>query len=170
MRDEKAISRFIKKVAQPAHGGACWTWTASRKRKGYGAMGFRGRVWTAHRISWTLFVGEIHPDMHVLHRCDNKSCVNFDHLFLGTNADNVADATAKGRQNPGPAMEWWAAHPERRQRGENAGTVKLSEVQVREIIALKGKEQQRPTARRYGVTQALISKIQRRELWAHLVV
>lgn len=73
----------------------CWPWLAF-KHKGYGR--FRGD--RAHRVSWRLRHGDA-GDMQVLHRCDNPSCVNPAHLFLGTPSDNMADKVAKGRQAKG---------------------------------------------------------------------
>jgi hypothetical protein len=76
---------------------ACWGWSSTRVR-GYGRLyGEHGRRVAAHRFSWELHFGPIPPGMHVLHRCDNPPCTNPDHLFLGTQADNLADGRTKGR-------------------------------------------------------------------------
>jgi hypothetical protein len=88
--------------------------------------------------------------MQVCHHCDVRSCVNPTHLFLGTIAANMADKTAKGRQA----------------RGEGHGQAKLTDGQILEIRAAEGP--QRAISARYGVSQPLIGKIQRRELWKHL--
>lgn len=77
------------------------TWPLSNK--GYGQRwidGGKGKKWRHHRYVWTQTHGPIPKGMHVLHRCDRPSCVNPEHLFLGTNADNVADRVAKGRNGP----------------------------------------------------------------------
>ena len=79
----------------------CWIWEGTRERKGYGRLG-RGHSsgqLLAHRASYELFVGPIPDGMMVLHRCDIPSCVNPEHLFIGTAADNARDEVAKGR-NP----------------------------------------------------------------------
>lgn len=77
----------------------CIEWTGTRNAKGYGRRRFRGRTWMAHRVTWLQAHGEIPDGMYVLHHCDNPGCVNIDHLFLGTNLDNVHDRDGKGRQH-----------------------------------------------------------------------
>ena len=74
--------------------GECWLWTAG-KSGGYGVVGHNSQK--AHRVAWELTIGPIPQGMQVLHRCDNPPCVNPEHLFLGTNHDNMLDRQAKGR-------------------------------------------------------------------------
>lgn len=89
---------FMTKV-EPQQSG-CWHYTGFINKGGYGTIGFRGnRCFLAHRVSWILHVGEIPQGLFVLHKCDNRKCVNPDHLFLGTIQDNVDDMYAKGRAN-----------------------------------------------------------------------
>ena len=79
----------------------CWEWTATLDGGGYGRIKSGGKLDGAHRVSWELHHGKIPVDRWVLHRCDNRKCVNPAHLFLGTRGDNVSDMVQKGRaKNP----------------------------------------------------------------------
>jgi hypothetical protein len=75
----------------------CWHWCGAANQFGYGRMTFNGRLQVAHRLSWEAFNGAIPDGLSVLHTCDNASCINPAHLWLGTYSDNTRDAWAKGR-------------------------------------------------------------------------
>ena len=95
--EERFWSKVIKGSA-----GDCWHWTGAKLPKGYGkfSVGPRAtrKIINAHRIAWELTNGPIPEGIWVLHDCDNPSCCNPMHLYLGTNTDNVRDKVSKGRQ------------------------------------------------------------------------
>jgi hypothetical protein len=79
------------------HPTGCWIWTGHRTVDGYGMFRVNGVCIRTHRAAYQFFRGPIPDGLHVLHRCDNPPCMNPEHLRLGSNADNIADRTAKGR-------------------------------------------------------------------------
>ena len=86
---------FVKKS------GERWTWTGRPTHGGYGRATYRGHRDLAHRIAWRMAYGDIRDGLFVLHHCDNPACVRVDHLFLGTQQDNLRDMREKGRsRNP----------------------------------------------------------------------
>ena len=138
---------------QPHMDSPCWIWTAGKFRKGYGSIKVSGKSLYTHRVAWVLANGPIPSGLDVLHRCDNPACVRVDHLFLGTNADNVRDRENKGR---GVTFS-----------GEAHNMAKLTSAKVDEIRALyaAGGIKQCELAERFGVRQAAISSIVLRKIW-----
>src|SRR3990167_4877634 len=90
---ESLKKRFFKKVKKT---NLCWNWIGSRNKYGYGTFWDNGSK-LAHRMAWIIARGKIQKDFCVLHHCDNPRCVKIRHLFIGTNADNVADREFKNR-------------------------------------------------------------------------
>jgi hypothetical protein len=91
--------RFEAMCAQPSDNG-CIGWLGQKTRKGYGLIRLGGKDslrTTAHRVAWALKRGDLSPEILVLHKCDNPSCVNAEHLFIGTQKDNMADMRSKRR-------------------------------------------------------------------------
>lgn len=131
------VARFLSKVKQSESG--CHEWQAGLARGGYGKFQFTGKAMQAHRVSYRLFRGEIPEGLCVMHKCDNRLCVNPEHLVLGTLVDNIADMDLKGR------------------RGTKS---KLSEAQVKEIRDLLNSGLSQATvAAMFGVYQTTISRI-----------
>lgn len=93
IRDGDDAERFWTKVDKS---GECWLWQAACDNHGYGCFWFGGRLQKSSRVSWSLAHGDP-GELFVLHRCDNPRCVNPEHLFLGTQQDNLIDMRAKGR-------------------------------------------------------------------------
>lgn len=139
--------RFWSKVKKS---DGCWMWLGSKDSTGYGRIGAGGRQRSsllAHRVSWQVNLGEIPEGKCVLHRCDNPSCVNPAHLFLGSNRDNSQDALAKGR----------------------LGTNKLTDRKVVNIRrrAAEG-ERHAKLAEDYGVSAVTIFNVVTRRTWKHI--
>lgn len=113
------MDRFWSKVNK-AGDNDCWEWQASL-RNGYGAFKFRGKMWIASRVAYTLTKGEIPNGLLVCHTCDNRKCVNPAHLFLGTYVDNAQDMIAKGRQYMPPTKDMLPPPPHPSHRAYNDG-------------------------------------------------
>jgi hypothetical protein len=96
---DAALQQRIKSKCQVAANG-CWLWTAGARGVGYGAIKVAGKVMDAHRASYQAFIGQIPTGMLVMHACDDRRCVNPQHLQLGTYKANHSDAVQKGRTVP----------------------------------------------------------------------
>jgi hypothetical protein len=105
----------------------CWPWLGAGKGNGYGFVSYQGRKYSAHRLSYILFRGDVPDGMDVCHKCDNRWCVNPRHLFIGSRAENVADMVAKGRAAGGNRKHLKEWHVQEIRRRINAG-VKTSEI------------------------------------------
>lgn len=100
--------RFLERVSKTE---SCWIWVGGRASNGYGMTRFLGKQMGAHRASWLAFRGAIPPKISVLHRCDNPPCVNPEHLFLGTQKENMRDKIQKGREYQSKKTHCPSKHP-----------------------------------------------------------
>ena len=102
MFSQSLLNRFKTRVNVPDNWetiDVCWEWNANKDRDGYGRISDRKKQYKSHRVSWEICYGPIPEGLLVLHKCDNPSCVNPNHLFLGTHKDNTIDMFNKGREN-----------------------------------------------------------------------
>ena len=150
---QRLIARMKKYSTEPDENG-CIHFTGA-KRSGYGVIRAGKKMTGAHRLSYTLHKGEIPEGMFVCHACDIKSCINPDHLFLGTHTDNMRDMHSKGR---------WKS------KAKNADRTpyKLNIDQAREI--LNDPRTYNAIAADYGITRFTVSNIKNRHTWKQLEI
>jgi hypothetical protein len=159
------LAHFWSHVDQSRGHDACWPWIGStfKDRDGYGQFFLCGKNYRAHRIAFMLVKGPLQDDDQSLHRCDNPPCCNPQHLFKGTNLDNIRDRDAKGRQATGDHTPY-----ERRARGERSGTAKLTEATARELYALKGTMSQEKAGAMFHIDQTVVSDLWNHKTWKHI--
>lgn len=138
--------RFFDKVDKT---DACWIWKGSKNQKNYGMFVYKGRVHMAHRVAYMEWKGEIPDGRLVCHTCDNPSCVNPDHLFVGSNQDNMDDMKAKGRQkslsgeeNKNSKLTWDAVHD-----------IRTSPLSVRQLM------------KKYEVSDMTVYAVRNHQIW-----
>ena len=153
--------RFWSKVDRRSN-DECWNWLGtSHGQSGYGTLETGGKSRYAHRLAYSFVYGKIPPGLCVCHHCDNPSCCNPEHLFLGSHGDNIADKVKKGRQAKGLATNI---------AGSDNWNSKLSELDVLEIRRLyaTGRIYQKTLAKMFCVNQQHISRIINKTRWAWL--
>lgn len=121
----------------------CDEWSGYRSASGYGYVRHRGKMRRAHRVEWEKTRGAIPAGMCILHRCDNPACVNVEHLFLGTQLENIADREEKGRGSIPPSRRKLTA----------------SEVQTIRDAYSTGRFTQQELADRFPVSRGNLSKV-----------
>jgi hypothetical protein len=146
--------RFWSRVAK---GDGCWLWSGKTNGSGYGTLMVDGMMRRAHRVAWELTRGPIPEGLCVLHRCDNRRCVNPDHLFIGTYRDNRRDCVSKGR------------HANNGKPGESHYRTKLTEELVREIRRRYADGMTRTElAEAYELRYAHVDKLVLNRSWRHI--
>lgn len=162
---ENELLAFIIKRGKRTNGSMatpCLEWTGHKSKRGYGVIRFRRKVWRTHRVCWTLAIGEIPDQLEVCHACDNPSCFEIGHLFVGTHGDNMRDAEVKER----------VPHPI----GEDHPGAKLSDGQIREIKSLykrgpyfRGKLTAEEVGARFGICKNMVYLITSNRNWSHII-
>jgi hypothetical protein len=148
MRATDPFKQFFAYIEFDAASG-CWNWTGGIDKGGYGVYRSRNahRFIFAHSNGWGIPTGK-----WVLHRCDNRKCVNPRHLFLGTRQDNVDDMHAKGRA--------------RKAKGEEVGNARLTAMDV--VAIRQDLRTQSEIAKDYGIARSTVSAIKTKQNWAHV--
>lgn len=128
----------------------CWNWNAAVGSSGYGHFWMDGKPIPSNRASYKIYIGEIPNGNLVLHKCDNRLCVNPNHLFLGSNQDNMKDMVTKNRQAKGIL-------------------IKASKLTPEQILKIRSDiRSQRKIAHDYGVSHTTIGDIKNNKYWSHI--
>ena len=149
----KDAKRFWSKVNKST---GCWNWTAAKSKKGYGRFKLNGKLESPHVISYQLFYNEETKGKDVCHKCDNPSCVNPRHLFLGSRSDNMMDCSNKNRLYISQL------------KGINHPSSKLTEEDVLKIKELIPNHTLKEIGQMFNVKHQTISKIKQGKLWGHI--
>jgi hypothetical protein len=165
------IERFAQKIKIGFGEDACWMWDSATDKDGYGIFGIDGKDLKAHRYSYSACVGVIPDGLCICHQCDNPTCVNPKHLFLGTNKQNTQDRHNKNRDAKGITSGAYT-HPEARRIGEDNGNAKLSTdivVAIRSEYKPHSKDcDQKQLAKKYNISKEQVYRIIHKQNWRHV--
>ena len=175
-RTQPLADRFWSSVIKTE---TCWLWQGRRNNKGYGLITLgHDTTMLVHRLAYELTYGMIMPGLFCLHRCDTPLCCRPDHLWLGSQADNMRDMSQKGRSIGQRHPERMArgerngahTHPEKVLRGEQNGQSKLTEANVRAIRRMQASKEmtRKQMAALFGVNKSAIDKVLARQVWKHV--
>ena len=145
--DEKHLKLFFEHIEDYSHNDICWIWKLSKDKDGYGYFSINGKTLKAHRVSYIIHYGEIKEGMHILHSCDNPSCVNPSHLRQGDEKENAKDREERNSKY----------HP----KGKDVYNAKFNNEQILEIRSLysSGKYNTVEIGRIYGCSHKLIHQV-----------
>jgi len=169
-----SIAERLERNSMPEPNSGCWLWLGVLSPKGYGqlVLGKSESRYSrrAHRLSYETFRGPIPDGLHVLHKCDVPACINPEHLFLGTNDDNVADRVAKNRTSRGKrhavlTVSAPGYKPPPRKIGETNPKAKLTAEKVRGIREASGTLV--AIGKRFGISPQQVWTIRRGLHWKH---
>lgn len=130
----------------------CWEWQGAKSIQGYGQIEFENKTWRTHRLMAHIKVADVLDTSIVCHRCDNPCCINPEHIWVGTQKQNVDDRDKKGRRNQA--------------RGARQGSAKLTEELVKQIRLDPRRHQ--IIAADYGITRAHVGNLKANRAWKHV--
>ena len=159
----------------------CWIWQGYLDKDGYGKLQINNKRDRAHRWSYKIFKKDVSKDILICHHCDNPSCVNPNHLFSGTQKDNMQDAVKKNRMSCGE-KHFSKINPQLVSRGKKHSKImkkvsakgekhcraKLTEKQIKEIRRLCQFKGNKEISELFDVSRSLIEKIKYRKIWKHI--
>lgn len=152
IKNSKLVGFLLKNVLHTDNG--CMLFKGAINSSGYGSIRLGDKILSAHRLAYEYFIGPIPEDLHVLHRCNTRACINPAHLYAGTHQQNMADKSAARSVDV---------------RGINNPRASMSEDDVRELRELSKTKGDRELSIKYGLHIKTISKIRRRKLWPHVI-
>ena len=157
MTREKSVEQKFEELTIPVTESGCVLWLGYTNKKGYGQLQIGGRKFYAHRVAYEMKHGKIPDGMCACHKCDVSSCVNPDHIFLGSLQDNANDMYRKGRQNRDKSVYY---------RGEQITKSKITE---KDVINIRNDERTlKEIAKDYGMHFSAIWFIKTRRNWKHV--
>lgn len=161
--------RFWSKVDKKEEGNLCWVWRGSKSKEGYGVFYLDKKIWVATRALYVLNYGIDPGDLYVCHKCDNPSCCNPGHLFLGTNSENLIDMRSKDRQAKGET-HGTKTKVGKYKNGSCSGRAKLCPEQVIEIRRLHKEEHisYRGLSEMYSMNKSSLHQLIKKITWAHI--